>query len=61
MSHNPLSIHRRTFVIGAAAGAGAVWVKAKESPGTVSVTARHPYLGARTIQFELKPAPAEAL
>jgi beta-galactosidase len=42
-------------------GAGAVWVKAKETPGTVTVTAKHPQLGARSVSIQMKAAPAEAL
>lgn len=44
-----------------AGGAGAVWLRAKETPGTVTLTAKHPYLGARTVKITLKPAAQEAL
>jgi beta-galactosidase len=44
-----------------AGGAGAVWVKAQESAGIVQLTARHPYLGARSIRIEVKAAPAELI
>jgi beta-galactosidase len=40
-------------------GTGAIWMRAKEQPGTVKLTAIHPYLGARQLQFEITPAPAE--
>jgi beta-galactosidase len=40
-------------------GAGAVWIRAGETPGKAQLTARHPYLGAQTIQFDLAPAPPE--
>src|SRR5882762_447146 len=40
-------------------GTGAIWIRAKEQPGTVKLTATHPYLGAQQIQFELAPAPPE--
>ncbi len=42
-------------------GAGAIWIKAKQNPGTVSLAARHPYLGSRSVTLNLRPAPAEAL
>jgi beta-galactosidase len=44
-----------------AGGAGAVWIKAAESAGTVRLTARHPYLGTRVIEIEVRPAPAELI
>src|SRR3982075_133336 len=37
-------------------GTGAIWIRAKEQPGAVKLTATHPYLGAQQIQFELAPA-----
>lgn len=36
-------------------GVGAVWVKTKESGGTIRLTARHPTLGAKTIQIRVAP------
>ena len=44
-----------------AGGVGAVWIKAAESPGIVRLTARHPYLGARSIEIEVRPAAAELI
>ncbi|HLK20466.1 MAG TPA: glycoside hydrolase family 2 TIM barrel-domain containing protein, partial [Bryobacteraceae bacterium] len=44
-----------------AGGAGAVWIKAAESAGTLRLTARHPYLGTRTIEIDVRPAPAELI
>jgi beta-galactosidase len=35
-------------------GTGAVWVRAKEEAGVATLTAHHPYLGARKVTFELK-------
>jgi beta-galactosidase len=35
-------------------GTGAVWLRAKEEPGVVTLTAHHPYLGTRKATFELK-------
>ncbi len=40
-------------------GASAVWVKAKEAPGTIHLTAKHPYLGSRSIAIQVKPAAQE--
>jgi len=40
-------------------GTGAVWIRAKEQPGTVRLTATHPVLGAQQVQFELTTAPPE--
>ena len=34
-------------------GTGAVWIRAKEQPGTVRLTATHPTLGKRQVEFEL--------
>jgi beta-galactosidase len=34
-------------------GTGAIWIRAKEQAGTVQLTATHPVLGIRKIQFEL--------
>jgi len=40
-------------------GVGAVWVKTKESPGTIRLTAKHPVLGTKTIEIRVRPMPAE--
>ena len=42
-------------------GTGAVWVRAKEQPGTVKLTAKHPRLGSQTVEFKLTAAPGEAV
>ena len=34
-------------------GTGAIWIRAKEQPGTVKLTATHPQLGKQQVQFEL--------
>jgi beta-galactosidase len=34
-------------------GTGAIWVRAKEQAGTVTLTAMHPVLGKQQVQFEL--------
>ena len=36
-------------------GVGAVWVRTKESAGTIRLSARHPTLGAKTIQIRVAP------
>jgi beta-galactosidase len=42
-------------------GTGAVWIRAKEVPGEVQVTAKHPRLGSQTIRLVLREAPAERI
>jgi beta-galactosidase len=44
-----------------AGGTGAIWIQAAESAGTLRLTARHPYLGASTIEIEVRPAPSELI
>ncbi len=40
-------------------GTGAIWIRAKEQPGTVKFTATHPVLGKQQVQLEIVAAPAE--
>ena len=40
-------------------GAGAVWVRAGETPGKVRLVAKHPYLGEQVVELELNSAPSE--
>jgi beta-galactosidase len=40
-------------------GTGAIWIRAKEEPGTVRLTAHHPVLGAQHVDLELKHAEPE--
>ena len=40
-------------------GTGAVWIRAKQEPGAVRLTATHPYLGKQQVQFELVATPPE--
>jgi beta-galactosidase len=40
-------------------GTGAIWIRAREQPGTVVLTARHPRLGERKVTFTLTPSQAE--
>ena len=40
-------------------GTGAIWIRAKEQPGTVTLTATHPQLGTQQLRFEIAPAPPE--
>ena len=42
-------------------GTGAIWIRARETPGTVRLTAKHPRLGAQTVEFQLQAAPLEAV
>ena len=42
-------------------GAGAVWVRAKELPGTIRLEARHQYLGKQTVDLQVRPAEREAV
>jgi beta-galactosidase len=42
-----------------AGGTGAVWVNAKEAAGTVRLSAKHPYLGTRTVEIRVKPSAPE--
>ena len=39
-----------------AGGGGAVWIKAKESAGRVRLEAKHPYLGTRSIELNVRAA-----
>jgi len=40
-------------------GTGAVWIRAKEQAGTVRLTATHPRLGPKELQFQISEAQAE--
>lgn len=42
-------------------GTGAVWLRAKEQAGNVRLTALHPVLGKRQVEFEIVAAPSEAV
>lgn len=44
-----------------AGGTGALWLKAKEAAGPVTITARHPYLGERTATVRVTAAPPERI
>jgi hypothetical protein len=35
-------------------GVGGVWLKTKEAPGVIRLTAKHPTLGAKTVQVRVK-------
>jgi len=39
-------------------GVGAVWIKTKQAPGVIRVVARHPTLGAKSVEIRVKPAAA---
>jgi len=40
-------------------GTGAIWIRAGEQAGKVSLTAHHPYLGVQQIELEIAAAPPE--
>ena len=40
-------------------GRGAIWIRARQAPGTVTLTARHPRLGTQTVNIQLNAAPPE--
>ncbi|MGA2810250.1 MAG: glycoside hydrolase family 2 TIM barrel-domain containing protein [Candidatus Acidiferrum sp.] len=40
-------------------GTGAIWIRAKEEPGTAILTASHPILGKESVQLEIAAVPAE--
>jgi beta-galactosidase len=42
-------------------GTGAIWIRAKEQPGTVRLTATHPRLGAQQVRFEIAATSPEAV
>lgn len=44
-----------------AGGGGAVWVKAKEATGRIRLEAKHPYLGARSVEIDVRSAPTESV
>jgi beta-galactosidase len=42
-------------------GTGAIWIRAKEEPGSVRLTAKHPRLGEQTAEFTVSAAPKEEI
>jgi hypothetical protein len=38
-----------------------LWLRAKEQAGRVTLTALHPILGKRQVDFEIAAAPSEAV
>jgi beta-galactosidase len=40
-------------------GTGAIWIRAKEQPGTVRLTAVHPQLGSKELKFDIGQGPPE--
>jgi beta-galactosidase len=42
-------------------GTGAVWLRANEQAGKVQLTALHPILGKKQVDFEIAPAPPEGV
>ncbi len=41
---------------GLVGGTGAIWIRAREEPGTVKLHGKHPVLGRQTVEFELAPS-----
>ncbi len=41
-------------------GVGAVWLRSKEEAGLLRLEARHPVLGRRTVEIQVRDAPPEA-
>jgi len=35
-------------------GVGAVWIKSKERPGVIRLTAKHPYLRSKTVEINVR-------
>jgi beta-galactosidase len=42
-------------------GTGAIWIRAKEQPGTVTLTTTHPWLGKQSLKLEITAAPPETV
>jgi hypothetical protein len=42
-------------------GVGAIWIKTKQAAGIVRLNVRHPFLGTKTIEINVRPAPAESV
>lgn len=43
------------------AGVGAIWVRSKEASGTIRLHARHQYLGEKSVEIRVRPAPPESV
>jgi beta-galactosidase len=59
-----LDIHGPAVLVGenpfaVAGGVGAVWIRATEEAGEITLTARHPYLGERRVTLRSVPTPLE--
>jgi beta-galactosidase len=42
------------------AGTGAIWIRARQQPGTVVLRATHAKLGTKEVRIEIRPAPQES-
>ena len=42
-------------------GVGAVWIKTRQRPGVIRLTAKHPVLGSKTVTFGVKPFRAPSI
>jgi beta-galactosidase len=40
-------------------GVGAIWIKAKEAGGAIRFTAKHPVLGSKSIDIQVRPVPRD--
>ncbi|MDX6463889.1 MAG: beta-galactosidase [Acidobacteriaceae bacterium] len=48
-------------LFGLTGGTGAVWIRARQTPGCVRVTATHSVFGARSIEIALMASPKESV
>ena len=46
---------------GLVGGVGAIWLKAKQEPGTVRLTAKHQYLAPQSVSIEIANAPKDVI
>lgn len=44
---------------GEGCGVGAVWLRAHQGHGLIRLSARHPYLGTKTVEIQVTPAEPE--
>lgn len=42
-------------------GVGAIWLKSKQASGTIRLTARHPYIGTKTVELRVTQAEPETI
>jgi beta-galactosidase len=39
-------------------GVGAIWIKTRQAAGTIRLSVKHPFLGLKTVEIKVTPAPA---